>query len=261
MTIQASVTRYEVDAAVATITLDRPERHNAWITEMGEQYFDHLERAAADLDVRAIVVTGAGRSFCPGLDMSSLAAVASEGAAEGGTRPQTFPLSIPKPIIAAINGACAGIGLSLALMCDIRFAAAGAKLTTSFARRGLVAEHGTSWVLPRLIGTARALDLLLSGRVVLAEEARELGLVNFVVPPDQLLPAAQEYARDLAANSSPTSMSVIKRQVLRHVDLPLEEAMAETNVLMAESLRRPDVAEGVASFVERRPPRFQPLTR
>jgi enoyl-CoA hydratase/carnithine racemase len=259
MTVEAAVTRYEVDASVATITLDRPERHNAWTTEMGEQYFDHLERAAADPDVRAIVVTGAGRSFCPGLDMGSLATVATEGAAQGSSRPQTFPLSIPKPIIAAINGACAGIGLSLALMCDIRFAAAGAKLTTSFARRGLVAEHGTSWILPRLVGTARALDLLLSARVVLAEEARELGLVNFVVAPEQLLPSALAYAHDLALNASPTSMSVIKRQVLRHVDLPLDEAMAESNALMAESLRRPDVAEGVASFVERRPPRFEPL--
>jgi enoyl-CoA hydratase/carnithine racemase len=259
MTIEPAVIRYAVDDSVATITLDRPERHNAWTSEMGEQYFDHLERAAADPDVRAIVVTGAGRSFCPGLDMGGLAAVATAGEARGGTRPQTFPLGIPKPIIAAINGACAGIGLSLALMCDIRFAAAGAKLTTAFARRGLVAEHGTSWVLPRLVGTARALDLLLSARVVVAEEARELGLVNFVVPPEQVLQAATDYARDLAHNASPASMSVIKRQVLRHLDLTLDEALAESNALMAESLRRLDVAEGVASFVERRPPRFEPL--
>src|SRR5215469_9803636 len=249
------VTRCVVEDRVATITLSRPERHNAWTPEMGEEYFDHLERAAADPDVRAIVVTGAGKSFCPGADMSGLAEVAATGAAPGGRRPQTLPLGIPKPIVAAINGACAGIGLSLALMCDIRFAAAGAKLTTSFARRGLVAEHGTSWILPRVLGTARALDLLLSGRVVLAEEARELGLVNFVVAREQVLPAALEYAR----NASPTSMSVIKRQVLRHLDLSLDEALADSNALMAESLRRPDVAEGVASFVERRPPRFEPL--
>jgi len=258
---EAAVTRYVVEESVATITLDRPERHNAWTSEMGEQYFDQLERAAADPGVRAIVVTGAGRSFCPGLDMGSLATVASAGSAQGSSRPQTFPLGIPKPIIAAINGACAGIGLSLALMCDIRFAAAGAKLTTAFARRGLIAEHGTSWLMPRLVGMARALDLLLSARVVTAEEARELGLVNFVVPQGQVLPAALDYARDLVQNVSPTSMSVIKRQVLRHVDLPLDQALAESNALMAESLRRPDVAEGVASFVEQRPPRFAPLAR
>ena len=259
MTIDPAVTRYAVEDSVATITLDRPDRHNAWTSEMGEQYFDHLERAAADPDVRAIVVTGTGRTFCPGLDMGAMATAAASGEAPRRSRPQTFPLGIPKPIVAAINGACAGIGLSLALMCDIRFAAAGAKLTTAFARRGLVAEHGTSWVLPRLVGTGRALDLLLSARVVLAEEARELGLVNFVVPQEQVLVAAQEYARDLARNVSPTSMSVIKRQVLRHVDLTLDEAMLESNALMAESLRRPDLAEGVASFVERRPPRFEPL--
>ena len=258
---EAAVTRYAVEESVATITLDRPERHNAWTSEMGEQYFDHLERAAAAPDVRAIVVTGAGRSFCPGLDMAVLGEAATAAAARGGTRPQTFPLGIPKPLIAAINGACAGIGLSLALMCDIRFAAAGAKLTTSFARRGLVAEHGTSWLLPRLVGTARALDLLLSARVVMAEEAHEMGLVNFVVERERVLPAALDYARDLARNVSPTSMSVIKRQVIRHLDLPLDQALVESNALMAESLRRPDVAEGVASFVELRPPRFEPLAR
>jgi enoyl-CoA hydratase/carnithine racemase len=263
MTIEpeTAVTRYEVEESVATITLHRPEHHNAWTVQMGDEYFDHLERAAADRDVRAIIVTGAGRSFCPGYDVAGLSALGSEGGGEGeaDTRPQTFPLGIPKPIIGAINGACAGIGFALALRCDIRFAAAGAKLTTAFARRGLIAEHGTSWVLPRLVGPARALDLLLSGRVVLAEEARELGLVNFVVPPDQVLAAAREYARDLAQNASPTSMSVIKRQVLRHLEVPLDEAMAESNALMRESLRRSDVAEGANSFIERRPPRFAPL--
>jgi enoyl-CoA hydratase/carnithine racemase len=256
---EAALATYAVEDSVATITLSRPQRHNAWTAEMGEQYFDHLERAAADPGVRAIVVTGAGRTFCPGYDMDALSGVAAAGTAGGGGRPQTFPLGIPKPIIAAINGACAGIGLSLALMCDLRFAAAGAKLTTAFARRGLVAEHGTSWVLPRLLGTARALDLLLSGRVVLAEEARDMGLVNFVVPVERLLPETLGYARDLAQNVSPTSMSVIKRQVRRHLELPLDEALAESNALMAESLRRPDLAEGVASFLERRPPRFTPL--
>jgi enoyl-CoA hydratase/carnithine racemase len=263
MTIEpeTAVTRYEVEESVATITLHRPEQYNAWTVQMGDEYFDHLERAAAEPEVRAIVVTGAGRSFCPGYDVAALSALGSEDGpeGEGDTRPQTFPLGIPKPIIGAINGACAGIGFAMALMCDIRFAAAGAKLTTAFARRGLIAEHGTSWVLPRLVGPARALDLLLSGRVVLAEEARELGLVNFVVPPDQLLPSALEYARDLARNASPTSMSIIKRQVLRHLEVPLDEAMAESNALMLESLRRSDVAEGASSFVERRPPRFAPL--
>src|SRR6202007_432378 len=155
------------------------------------------------------------KGFCAGADMQQLqqlsgasaAAVGANGRARVERRPQTFPLSIPKPIIAAVNGACAGIGLVQALMCDIRFAARGAKFTTAFARRGLVAEHGISWILPRLIGPARALDLLLSGRVLLAEEAAELGLVNRTVEPAQLLDLATAYARDLARNRSPSSMA------------------------------------------------------
>jgi enoyl-CoA hydratase/carnithine racemase len=258
---EATETTYALGGSVATITFSRPERHNAWTPQMGEQYFDLLEKAAADPGVRAVVVTGAGRSFCPGYDMDGLAQVAATGTASGGDqrRPQTFPLTIPKPIIAAVNGACAGIGLVQALMCDLRFAASGAKLTTSFARRGLVAEHGTSWLLPRLVGTARALDLLLSARVVLAEEARELGLVNFVVPADELMPAALAYARDLAENVSPASMKAIKGQVYRHLTLPLDEALADSNALMAASLRGPDLGEGVASFLEKRPPRFESI--
>ena len=270
---------YEVKDGVAVVTLSRPERLNAWRAEMEREVRQAMKAAAEDEAVRVIVLTGAGRGFCAGADMGGLQATSAasrgEGAAPAAARVRPGPFdpnsrsdfqkqysyfpAVPKPIIAAINGACAGIGLAQALMCDLRFAAAGAKLTTSFARRGLIAEHGTSWLLPRLVGTARALDLLLSARVVLAEEARELGLVNQVVPPEQLLPVALDYARDLARNSSPTSMSVIKRQVLRHLDLSLDEALADSNALMAQSLRRPDLAEGVASFVERRLPRFEPL--
>src|SRR5437660_10761440 len=157
---------------------------------MERAYFGLLDECAASEDVRVIVVTGAGRGFCAGADMQGLQEL-SDGTPRRerhteARRPQTFPLSVPKPIIAAINGPCAGIGLVQALMCDIRFAATGAKLTTAFARRGLVAEHGISWILPRLIGPAGALDLLLSGRVLIAEEARELGLVNRGLGPELL---------------------------------------------------------------------------
>jgi enoyl-CoA hydratase/carnithine racemase len=174
-----------------------------------------------------------------------------------GDRPQTFPLTIPKPVIAAINGPAAGLGLVMALMCDIRFAASGAKLTTAFARRGLIAEHGISWVLPRLVGSAHALDLLFSGRVVLAEEAAAMGLVNAVHPGEELLERTLEYARELATLSSPTSMAVMKRQVYEHLERGAAEALDESNRLMDESFERPDFAEGVASFVEGRPPRFE----
>lgn len=155
--------------------------------------------------MRAVVVTGAGRGFTAGADMAVLLGD-DPGGKRNDRRPQTYPLTIPKPIIAAIHGPCAGLGLVLALMCDLRFAAAGAKLTTAFARRGLVAEHGIAWLLPRLVGPARALDLLFSGRVLLAEEAAALGLVNGVVEPDQLLAEAMAYARELGAQCSPAAV-------------------------------------------------------
>ena len=175
----SDVVLIEVSEGVAQLTLNRPDRLNAWTAEMGRAYFDLLDECAAREDVRVIVVTGAGRGFCAGADMKDLESIGSgdlDGArADLDERPQTYALTIPKPVIAAINGPCAGLGLVHALMCDLRFAAQGAKLTTAFARRGLVAEHGISWVLPRLVGPARALDLLLSGRIVLAEEAARAG--------------------------------------------------------------------------------------
>ena len=174
-------------------------------------------------------------------------------------RPQTFPLSIEKPILAAINGPCAGIGLVLALMCDVRFAATNAKITTAFSRRGLVAEYGISWILPRLIGPARALDLLLSGRVLLGDEAAALGLANRAVAPERLHEDVMAYARELAVKCSPASMATMKRQVYADLERPLADALAEANRVMLESFAAPDFAEGVASFVERRDPRFAAL--
>jgi len=255
--------QHEVDGRVALLTLNRPERLNAWTGEMERAYFGALQDCAASQDVRVIVVTGAGRGFCAGADMQDLQAIGNgdvDSAAETDRRPQTFPLTIPKPIIAAINGPCAGIGLVQALMCDIRFAAKGAKLTTAFARRGLVAEHGISWILPRLIGPAGALDLLLSGRVLIAEEARELGLVNRVLGPELLLEETLAYAHDLATNCSPASMATMKRQVYSALEQPLSQALAEADGLMLESFGAPDFAEGVTSFLERREPRFEALS-
>lgn len=265
----------EVQDEVAVLTLNRPARLNAWTPEMQVRYFDLLSECASRSDVRAIVVTGAGRGFCAGADMEQLQALASggldAGAGRGGgnggasspagdERPMTFPLTIRKPIIAAINGACAGLGLVYALMCDIRFTAVNAKLTTAFARRGLVAEYGISWILPRLIGHARALDLLLSGRVILGEEAAQLGMVNRAVADEWVLEEALAYARMLAEYASPASMATIKRQVYSDLDRELDDALARALVLMGESFSTPDVAEGVASFLERRPPRFAALS-
>ena len=259
----SEVVLLNVEDGVALLTLNRPDRLNAWTAEMERVYFGLLEQCAADEEVRAIVVTGAGRGFCAGADMSELQSIGDGGldaAAEGrDLRPQTFPLTVPKPILAAINGPVAGIGLVQALMCDIRFAAEGAKLTTAFARRGLVAEHGMSWILPRLVGPARALDLLFSARIVLAEEAAELGLVNRVLPPERLVHETLAYARELAANCSPASMAAMKRQVYGDLERGLAPALEDANRLMVESLQAADFVEGVASFVEKREPSFAPL--
>jgi enoyl-CoA hydratase/carnithine racemase len=252
------------DPGIALITLNRPERLNAWNGELEHVYFQHLDTAAADPEVKVIVVTGAGRGFCAGADMDTLQGLgASQGSgaptAEVGGRPQYFTTTVPKPVIAAVNGACAGIGMVQALMCDIRFAAAGAKFTTAFARRGLIAEYGMSWVLPRLIGTARALDLLYSGRVVLAEEAGQMGMVNEVVTPELLMDHTMEFAAELATLSSPTSMAVMKRQVWGDWERGVAAANDDAVTLMRASLRRPDFKEGVASFLQKRLPSFTPV--
>lgn len=244
------------DHGVLLLTLHRPERANAWTHDMEDEYFGHLLAAARDPEVRVVVVTGAGTAFCPGLDMEVLARLAAEGKAVRPRYPMTLAVEVPKPVIAAINGACAGVGFVQACASDLRFAAAGAKLSSAFVRRGLPAEHGVAWLLSRLVGTGAATDLLLSGRVVVAEEAARQGLVNRVYPPDELLPATLDYARDLAANCSPWAMATIKAQLLRGWEVDRERARLEALDLMRTAREGADLREGVASFKERRPPTF-----
>lgn len=251
---------YDVSDAVAVVTFNRPDRLNAWSPELGEQYAEALDRAAADPAVRVVVVTGAGRGWCAGADMDLLA-----GAAEGGPRASSgsrshhaFEPAVPKPVVAAVNGACAGLGLVHAAYCDLRIAAEGAKFTTAFARRGLVAEYGLSWLLPRLMGFGNAMDVLLSGRVFVAEEAAAMGFVNRVVPAGELLDVALGYARELATWSSPASMRDIKAQLWGDATMTLDESAARATALMVESFDRPDLREGVVSYTEKRPPRFPP---
>ena len=268
---------YDVTEPVATITLNRPEKLNATTPRMMLEFRHALAEAERDGTVTGIVLTGAGRGFCAGVDMAGLKEIeqggqipveadpslsASPGDPNMGDdflRGLTYLLTIRKPIIAAINGPCAGYGFSTALFCDLRFASEGAVFTTSFAQRGLVAEHGMSWILPRLLGSSRALDILWSGRRFDAAEALQLGVVNRVVPPEALLEEARGYISTLAATCSPTSLMHMKQQVYQHLQLPLGKAMEETDSLMAASVRWPDFAEGIASFVERRPPAFPPL--
>lgn len=246
---------------VLLLTLNRPERNNGWTFALEDAYFGTLIAAANDPAVRAIVVTGAGKSFCPGLDMQLLEESAKKGSPGGLYRrwPMTTARLIPKPIVAAVNGACAGIGFVQMASCDLVFASATAKFTTAFARRGLPAENSLSWILPRLIGTANALDLLMSARVIMADEARSMGLVSRVVEPDELVPAALAYAGDLAINCSPTAMAHIKRQVLADWEITAEESRLRSLVLMSEMGVHPDFVEGVASYQDKRPPAFAGL--
>jgi enoyl-CoA hydratase/carnithine racemase len=250
----------DVDDGVCTLTFNDPERRNGWSFALETRYFDLLEWADSDPGVRAIVVTGAGTTFCPGADIGLLGKIADKGRMNlAGRRPNTYPRSIRKPLIAAINGACAGVGLGQALYCDVRFAALGARFSTSYARRGLPAEYGTSWLLPRLIGVENALDLLLSGRVFDADEAKALGLVSRVCDKETVLAEAQAYAADLAANCSPRSMAAIRAQIYGDLSRSAEESLARSVVAMQAFTGNADFAEGVASFAERRPPKFPPL--
>ncbi|MEB2284504.1 MAG: enoyl-CoA hydratase [Polyangiaceae bacterium UTPRO1] len=270
---------YDVGDHIATITLNRPERLNAWTPQMGRELYAAFAAAAADAAVRVIVVTGAGRGFCSGADMQALRDIQSAAKSGGGEvaapdaagdlaapsiaplhpaldTPYAYPQSIPKPVLAAINGPVAGLGFTHMLYYDIRIASDRARFTTAFARRGLISEHGSSWMLPRLVGPAHACDLLFSGRVIDAAEAQAMGLVNAVVPHEELLPRVYERATELATLNSPRSIAVMKRLVYTHQFVDLATASAETDREMLASFPSEDFREGVASFLEKRPPRF-----
>jgi enoyl-CoA hydratase/carnithine racemase len=261
--VDSATVLHEVDdVGVLTLTLNRPERSNAWNRELETALHDLLEQAAESDEVRAIVLTGAGRTFCPGLDTEELDRVSQPGQSfdRADRRPVQLPSFVPKPIVAAINGGCAGLGLITALHADVRFAADDAKITTAFARRGLPAEEAVSWMLPRIVGHAVALDLLLSGRVVRGTEAAAIGLVHWALPGDELLPAAAAYARDLAQHCSPLAMATAKRQVYLDWERTLVDSRRDARRLVAVMKQGSgDFREGVRSYVERRSPAFEPL--
>jgi enoyl-CoA hydratase/carnithine racemase len=267
--------RYEVADPVATITLDRPEALNAWTTRMATEVRHAVHRAARDRAVVAIVLTGAGRAFCAGADTNDLQSLTEGGsvaddrtplpATDEPARPAdldgeyTYLLACDKPVIAAINGPCAGMAVPIALCCDLRFMAEDAVLLTAFAQRGLIAEWGLSWLLPRLVGPAVALDLLFSSRRVDGAEAARLGLVNAALPGADLLEHCRRYVEDLAARCSPASLRIMKQQVYEQLHAGLGPAEAASQRLMVESFGRPDFREGVQSFLEKRPPHFDRL--
>lgn len=245
---------------VLVLTLNRPERLNAWSRELEDGYFGLLADGDRDPAVRAIVVTGAGRGFCAGGDMDELSGESESGEQyEPGHAGMAFPLSIRKPLIAAINGACAGLGLIHAMYCDVRFAAADAKLTTAFARLGLPAEYGCAWLLSRLVGPGRASDLLLSGRVFSGEEAGRMGLAEFVVPREAVLDDAVRYAREIVSHCSPWALAEIKEQLRSAATADFATAYDQADAALGRAFAQPDYPEGVASFIERREPRFPPL--
>ncbi len=265
--------QFVIDDPVAVITMNRPERLNAMTTRMLAEIRHALAAAEMDERVVGIVLTGAGRGFCAGMDIGALDEISASGdftidtdglEAEPGDPMMgedfaagfTYMLSLRKPLLAAINGPCAGLGFCFALLCDMRFVVREAKFSTAFSQRGLVAEHGMSWLLPRLIGSSRALDLLWSARKFDGVEAERLGLADRLCEPGTALECAREYITDIAATASPTSIMVMKQQVYRHLMTSLGPAMAETQQLMDESLTRTDFREGVRSFIEKRPPAF-----
>jgi enoyl-CoA hydratase/carnithine racemase len=269
-------TLYNVADRIATITLNRPDKLNAWTAIMEQEVRSAIEEAERDENVRVIIITGAGRGFCAGADMSLLSSVVASGVDErirkqassdstagsaAGVRADFrkkysyFP-AVSKPVIAAINGPVVGLGLVIALYCDLRFASDAAKFSTAFARRGLIAEYGLAWILPRLVGHANALDLLFSARMVDSAEALRMGLVNQLFPQDVFLAKVNEYAREVAANSSPRSTRIMKRQVYDAMFQTLGEAFDIAEREMLASLQCEDFKEGVAHFLEKRAPAF-----
>jgi enoyl-CoA hydratase/carnithine racemase len=268
---------YAVNDRVATVTLNRPDKLNAWTAVMEQEVRAAMREADDDDNVRVIVLTGAGRGFCAGADMSLLGSIAKEGLGERGAehvlrntgngaalanvRPDFqkkysyFP-SLKKPVIGAVNGPAVGLGFIISLYCDLRFASSAARFGTAFARRGLIAEYGLAWLLPRLIGPSNALDLLFSARLVEANEALRMGLVNQVFPQETFMDGVYAYARELASGVSPRSMRVIKQQVYNAMFQTLSEAFETAEREMVESLQCEDFKEGVAHFLEKRAPAF-----
>ncbi len=262
---------YEVKDGVATITLNRPEKLNAWTQTMEQEITAAIQGAAADDAVRVIIMTGAGKGFCAGADMSLLSAISQESSPRAAflteaisdenvradfRKKHAWLLSVPKPIIAAINGASVGLGFIVPLYCDFRFASEKAKFSAIFSKRGLVAEYGLAWMLPRIVGTGNAIEMMFTSKLIDAQEALRIGLVSRVMPEAGFLEGVQEFARDLAANVSPRSLRIMKRQIYTGLLQNLGDAFDLATEEMKASFGTEDFREGVAHFLEKRAAAF-----
>lgn len=273
--MELKVTEIEIADGVAVLRLNRPHRMNAWTGRMHTEYRWCLQQLDENPQVRVIVITGAGRGFCVGGDAEALAGHVRKGGYDAGTptelaRPGfgvaaefdasfAYHFGLRKPILAAMNGPAAGVGLALACFADLRFAAAGARFTTAHGKLNLPAEYGLSWLLPRMIGLTRANELLLSSRVFTAEEALEMGLVNEVHPVQEVLPRTLEYARRLIETVAPNSLTQTRWQIYRDLHRDVASAVNDSESLLDEMMREADYAEGVAAYLERRPPTWGKL--
>jgi len=262
---------YEVSNQVATVTLNRPDKLNAWTQKMEQEVTEVIRAASSDDQVRVIILTGAGKGFCAGADMSLLSAISQESSpraeflfdmkVEGDVRADfqkkhAWLLTVPKPIIAAINGPAVGLGFIVPLYCDFRFASEKARFSVIFSKRGLVAEYGLAWMLPRLVGVGNAIELMYTSKLFDAQEALRIGLVSRVLPEENFLGVVQEFARELASTVSPRSLRVMKRQIYTGLLQNLGEAFDLAIEEMKGSFGTEDFKEGVAHFLEKRPSAF-----
>lgn len=263
-------TEYEVSQQIATIWLARPHRMNAWTGRLHTEYRYLLAKADADDEVRAIVVSGRGRGFCVGGDSQALEGHSQRGSYDAGTPEDVampgygtapefdatfaYHFGLKKPVIAAINGPAAGVGLALAAFADIRIAVPGIKFTTAHGKLNLPAEYGLSWMLPKIMGLGRANDILLTSRVFYSEEAQELGFVNQLVGADELMPRTYEYVKSLISSVAPNSIRQTRWQIYRDLHRDVAASVTESEELLNAMMGEPDYKEGVSAFVEKRPP-------
>lgn len=270
--MEIRATQYDVTEGIATITLSRPHRGNAWTGRMHTEYRWLMARADGDPEVHAIIVTGSGRAFCVGGDSEALAGHVNKGGYDPGTPAElampgygvcadfdanfSWHFGLRKPVICVLNGPAAGVGLALACFCDIRFAVPGARLTTAHGKLNLPAEYGLSWLLPRMIGLARAVEILMSSRIFTTEEAHSMGLIHALMQPDELMNGARAYVRQLLATVSPNSLQQTRWQIYRDLHRGVADSVDDSEALLRAMMKEPDYREGVAAFLDKRSPRW-----